>query len=156
MTQAEGGTGAGTRMNESMQHAAQLLAQAQHAVALTGAGLSTPSGIPDFRSHDTGLWENFDPMEVATFRAFCRRPTDFFNWIRPLARQMFEAEPNLAHYALAELQRAGRVQHIITQNIDGLHQRAGRSMLSNCMATFHRNLRGLLPVYRSTEFRDQL
>ena len=80
----EGGVSAGTRMNESMQHAAHLLAQAQHAVALTGAGLSTPSGIPDFRSEYTGLWENYNPMEIATFQAFRQRPADFFNWIRPL------------------------------------------------------------------------
>src|SRR5512137_2916365 len=112
-------------MDDLIQRAANWLAHAQRAVALTGAGLSTPSGIPDFRSREIGLWENFDPMEVATFQAFRRRPADFFNWIRPLARQMFEAQPNLAHYALAELQQAGRVQHIITQNIDGLQQRAG-------------------------------
>ena len=87
-------------MDELMQHAVQLLTQARHAVALTGAGLSTPSGIPDFRSPDTGLWENYDPMEIATFQAFRRHPVDFFNWIRPLARQMFEAQPNRAHYAL--------------------------------------------------------
>src|SRR5512147_782707 len=112
-------------MDELMQHAAQLLAQAQHAVALTGAGLSTPSGIPDFRSQDTGLWENYDPMEFATFQAFRHHPADFFNWIRPLARQMFMAQPNPAHWALTELQNAGWVKHIITQNMDGLQQRAG-------------------------------
>ena len=112
-------------MYELMQRAAYLLAQAQHVVALTGAGFSTPSGIPDFRSHTTGLWENFDPLEIASQQAFRRRPGDFFNWIRPLARQMFAAQPNAAHYALAHLEQTGRVEQIITQNIDGLHQRAG-------------------------------
>lgn len=143
-------------MNESLQHAAQLLAQAEHAVALTGAGLSTPSGIPDFRSPDTGLWENYDPLEIATIQVFRRRPADFFKWIRLLARQMFEAQPNLAHYALAELQRAGRVQHIITQNIDGLQQRAGAQhvielhgdiLTGTCVSCY--------TVYRSTEFHEQ-
>jgi NAD-dependent deacetylase len=143
-------------MNESLQHAAQLLAQAEHAVALTGAGLSTPSGIPDFRSPDTGLWENFDPLEIATIQVFRRRPADFFKWIRLLARQMFEAQPNLAHYALAELQRAGCVQHIITQNIDGLQQRAGAQhvielhgdiLTGTCVSCY--------TVYRSTEFHEQ-
>src|SRR5512136_1764138 len=112
-------------MDDLIQRAANWLAQARRAVALTGAGLSTPSGIPDFRSHEIGLWENFDPMEIATFQAFRRRPADFFNWIRPLARQMFSAQPNLAHVALTELEMAGRLTHILTQNIDGLLQRAG-------------------------------
>jgi NAD-dependent deacetylase len=114
-------------MDELIQRAAQLLVQARQAVVLTGAGLSTPSGIPDFRSQDTGLWENYNPLEMATFQAFRRHPVEFFNWIRPLARCMFEAQPNAAHLALAQLKAAGCVSHIITQNIDGLHQRAGAS-----------------------------
>jgi NAD-dependent deacetylase len=143
-------------MNESMQHAVQLLARAQHVVALTGAGLSTPSGIPDFRSEYTGLWENYDPMEIATFQAFRQRPADFFNWIRPLARQMFEAQPNPAHYALAELQQAGRVQHIITQNIDGLQQRAGAQQVIELHGDiFTGTCVGCYATYRSTEFKEQ-
>lgn len=143
-------------MDELIQRAAQLLTQAQHAVALTGAGLSTPSGIPDFRSHDTGLWENYDPMEIATFQAFRRRPADFFNWIRPLARQMFEAQPNLAHYALAKLQQAGRVQHIVTQNIDGLQQRAGAQQVVELHGDiFSGTCVGCYAVYSSAEFHEQ-
>ncbi len=139
-----------------MQHAVQLLTQARYAVALTGAGLSTPSGIADFRSPNTGLWENYDPMEVATFQAFRRRPADFFNWIRPLARQMFEAQPNLAHYALAELQQAGRVQHIITQNIDGLQQRAGAQHVIELHGDiFTGTCVDCYTVYRSAEFHAQ-
>jgi NAD-dependent deacetylase len=152
----EGGGGAGRRMDELMQHAAQLLVQAQHAVALTGAGLSTPSGIPDFRSRETGLWENYDPMEIATFQAFRRRPADFFNWIRPLARQMFEAQPNLAHYALAQLQQAGQVQHIITQNIDGLQQRAGGQRVIELHGDiFTGTCVDCYTVYHSADFHDQ-
>jgi NAD-dependent deacetylase len=143
-------------MDELMQRAAHWLAQAQHAVALTGAGLSTPSGIPDFRSHDTGLWENFDPMEIATFQAFRRRPADFFNWIRPLARQMFEAQPNLAHFALAELQQAGRLQHIVTQNIDGLQQRAGAQHIIELHGDiFTGTCVSCYTVFHSAEFHDQ-
>jgi NAD-dependent deacetylase len=112
-------------MEELIQRVAQALTQAHQAVALTGAGLSTPSGIPDFRSQDTGLWENYDPMEIATFQAFRHRPVEFFDWIRPLAQRMFQAQPNAAHLALAELKAAGWVKSIITQNIDGLQQRAG-------------------------------
>lgn len=142
--------------DELMQQAARLLAQARHAVALTGAGLSTPSGIPDFRSQGTGLWENYDPLEYATFRTFRRRPVDFFNWIRPLARQMFEAQPNRAHYALAELQQAGRLRQIITQNIDGLQQRAGAQHVIELHGDiFTGTCIGCYTLYHSADFQTQ-
>jgi NAD-dependent deacetylase len=112
-------------MSDLIQRAARLLAQAQQAIALTGAGLGTPSGIPDFRSPETGLWVNYNPMEIATIYTFRRRPEDFFNWLRPLAHQIVEAQPNAAHRALAELEKAGCLKTILTQNIDGLQQRAG-------------------------------
>lgn len=105
--------------------AADLIRQAQKAVALTGAGISTPSGIPDFRSSGSGLWQRFDPMEVASLSAFRYHPERFFAWVRPLAEHILHAEPNPAHYALARLEDAGRLQAVITQNIDGLHRRAG-------------------------------
>ncbi len=147
---------AGRRMNDLMQRAAQLLVQSQQAVALTGAGLSTPSGIPDFRTRETGLWENFDPMEIATFQAFRRRPADFFNWIRPLARQMFEAQPNVAHFALASLQQANHVQHIVTQNIDGLHQRAGAQHVIELHGNIYTGTCvDCYAVYHSEEFHAQ-
>jgi NAD-dependent deacetylase len=104
--------------------AAELLRGARCAVAMTGAGVSTPSGIPDFRSPDSGLWTLVDPMAVASIFAFRQRPQDFFDWIRPLARLMVEAQPNPAHHALARLEAAGRLHAIVTQNIDGLHQKA--------------------------------
>lgn len=112
-------------MRDVIGHAIDLLLSAQHVVALTGAGLSTPSGIPDFRSRDTGLWANYNPMEIATVQAFRHRPLEFFNWIRPLVHLMIDAQPNAAHRALANLEAAGRLATVITQNIDGLHQRAG-------------------------------
>lgn len=112
-------------MRDVIGDAIDLLLNARHAVALTGAGISTPSGIPDFRSRDTGLWANYNPMEIATVQAFRHRTVEFFNWIRPLAHQMLEAQPNAAHRALAQLEAAGRLATVITQNIDGLHQRAG-------------------------------
>lgn len=106
-------------------HAAGLLRQSSYAVAMTGAGHSTPSGIPDFRSPESGLWTRVDAMAVASIFAFRRRPQDFYDWIRPLARLMIEARPNPAHQALAQLETAGLLRSVITQNIDGLHQRAG-------------------------------
>ncbi len=110
--------------NPEMDIAAHLLRGARHAVAFTGAGISTPSGIPDFRS-PSGLWQQVNPLEVASIWAFRRDPARFYAWIRPLAREMRRAQPNPAHRALARLEQAGRLQAVITQNIDGLHQKAG-------------------------------
>jgi NAD-dependent deacetylase len=110
---------------EQLDRAVQLFRSSSNVVAFTGAGISVPSGIPDFRSASSGLWNRFDPMEVASLTAFRQRPEAFFNWIEPLAVQILNAQPNPAHLALAELQIAGRLQTIITQNIDRLHQRAG-------------------------------
>ena len=108
-----------------VERAAQILAGSKHAVALTGAGHSTPSGIPDFRSPGSGLWEQNDPMVVASIWGFRRDPRAFYDWIRPLIKTMVEAGPNPAHHALAEMERLGVLQAVITQNIDHLHQRAG-------------------------------
>lgn len=114
-----------TANENALQRAADLLRRAEHAVALTGAGSSTPSGIPDFRSPGSGLWEKADPMEVASIFALRRDPQAFYRWMQPLVEVMRNAQPNAGHYALARLEAAGRLKAIITQNIDGLHQRAG-------------------------------
>ena len=105
--------------------AAQLIQNAKHTVAFTGAGISTPSGIPDFRSKGSGLWERFNPMEVASLSAFRYNPDKFYKWIQPLALTIIEAEPNPAHIALARLEEAGLLTGIVTQNVDDLHRRAG-------------------------------
>ena len=105
--------------------AADIIRHSRRAVALTGAGISTPSGIPDFRSPDSGLWEHFDPFEVASLTAFRHHPEKFYGWMRSLATTILQAQPNQAHFSLAALQKLGLVQTIITQNIDLLHQRAG-------------------------------
>jgi NAD-dependent deacetylase len=109
------------------RRAARLIRQSRLTVALTGAGISTPSGIPDFRSSGTGLWNTaqIDPLRVASLRGFCEDPQAFYAWIRPLARLMLRAGPNLAHYALADLEGLGHLQAVVTQNIDLLHSRAG-------------------------------
>ena len=108
-----------------IETAAQTLANAQYSFALTGAGISTPSGIPDFRTRTEGLWEQDDPMVVASFRSFLQHPLVFYQWIRPLLSQMVAAQPNPAHYALAQLETMGLLGGVITQNIDLLHSRAG-------------------------------
>jgi len=112
-------------LQTDIEFAADLIRQSKHAVILTGAGISTPSGIPDFRSSGTGLWSRDEPLEVASLSTFRTKPSLFFEWFRPLARQMFEARPNSAHVALAELEKHGYVKSIITQNIDTLHQKSG-------------------------------
>jgi NAD-dependent deacetylase len=109
----------------AIEFAADLLRQAERAVVLTGAGISTPSGIPDFRSEGTGLWSRDEPMEVASLSTFRTAPERFYQWFRPLALQIFNAQPNPAHIALAELEKAGRLRLIVTQNMDTLHQKAG-------------------------------
>ncbi len=110
---------------ETIEFAAELFRMARHTVLLTGAGFSTPSGIPDFRSEGTGLWSRDEPLEVASLMTFRTHPERFFEWFRPLAGRIFYAEPNAAHYALAELEQSGRLRAVITQNIDLLHHKAG-------------------------------
>ncbi len=104
--------------------AASMISASRNVVALTGAGISRPSGIPDFRSVG-GMWEQENPMEVASRRTFDTNPQRFYNWLRPLLQVSLAAQPNPAHLALAELERLGILKAVVTQNIDGLHQRAG-------------------------------
>lgn len=108
-----------------VRQAADLLAKSKHTVAFTGAGISTPSGIPDFRSPGSGLWNHSDPFKVASIWAFRQNPKDFFNWIRPLAINAESAKPNSAHLSLAYLENLGIIKTVITQNIDSLHNKAG-------------------------------
>ncbi len=130
----------------AIEQVAKWLLSASYAVAFTGAGISTPSGIPDFRSADSGLWEHVDPMQVASIFGFRQNPRAFYDWVRPLAIVTRDAEPNPAHIALATLEKAGLLKSVITQNIDMLHTRAGsvvvrelhghmRSM--TCIRCFH-------------------
>jgi NAD-dependent deacetylase len=103
---------------------AELIRANQPCVVLTGAGVSTESGIPDFRSAD-GIWARYDPMEYATIDAFRRDPAKVWDFYGKRLGLLLEARPNAAHTALAELERRGRVQAIVTQNIDRLHELAG-------------------------------
>ena len=103
---------------------AELIREAQRCVVLTGAGVSTESGIPDFRS-PTGIWAEFDPLEYASIDAFRRDPAKVWSFYAPRFAMLTEAEPNDAHRALAALEDAGFVRAIVTQNIDLLHERGG-------------------------------
>jgi len=108
----------------SAEALAELIRDAQPCVVLTGAGISTESGIPDFRSA-TGIWAGYDPMEYASIQAFRRDPVKVWDFYAKRLRVLIEAEPNGAHLALAALGRAGLVAAVVTQNIDRLHERAG-------------------------------
>ena len=112
-------------MQDLIDRAAHDIATARRAVALTGAGISTESGIPPFRGPG-GLWEKIDPMEVAHIDAFRRDPEKVWNLlIRGMHEVLVKSRPNMAHRGLAALEDMGRLQTVITQNVDGLHQQAG-------------------------------
>ncbi|HWC25498.1 MAG TPA: NAD-dependent deacylase [Solirubrobacteraceae bacterium] len=104
---------------------AQLVRGAGSVVALTGAGISVPSGIPDFRTPGKGVWENVDPMEVAHIDAWRANPERFWSFYGQRFQTLGDKQPNGAHRALVELERRGLLDAVITQNIDMLHRRAG-------------------------------
>ena len=104
---------------------AELIRDARSVVALTGAGISVPSGIPDFRTPGTGLWANVDPMEVAHIDVFRRDPERFWRFYGDRFASLQDKRPNGAHEVLAELERRGKLDAVLTQNIDMLHRKAG-------------------------------
>jgi NAD-dependent deacetylase len=116
----------GETLRVSIERLAKLFRDRGPAVVLTGAGISTESGIPDFRS-PTGIWAQYDPAEYATIDAFRSDPRKVWSFYSLRLRALIEAEPNAGHQALADLERAGHVSTVVTQNIDGLHHRAGSS-----------------------------
>jgi NAD-dependent deacetylase len=109
-----------------VERLAELVRERQPCVALTGAGISTESGIPDFRSPE-GIWAQYDPYEVAHVDAFRRDPARVWEFFGLRLDVLAQAEPNDGHRALAELEERGWIRAIVTQNVDGLHQRAGSS-----------------------------
>jgi NAD-dependent deacetylase len=108
----------------SVERLAELIRERQPCVVLTGAGVSTESGIPDFRS-PTGIWAHYDPMEYASIDAFQRDPVKVWDFYARRLDMLATAEPNAAHRALAALESRGWVSAVVTQNIDLLHERAG-------------------------------
>jgi NAD-dependent deacetylase len=110
---------------KGVERLAELIRQSRSTVVLTGAGVSVPSGIPDFRTPETGLWANVDPMEVAHIDVFERDPARFWSYYRPRFQSLGDKRPNDAHKALAELERRRLIEGVVTQNIDRLHGAAG-------------------------------
>jgi NAD-dependent deacetylase len=135
-----------TRTVEAVDQVSDLLRNARHAIAFTGAGISTPSGIPDYRSAQSGLWENVNPLEVASIHGFRQNPRAFYDWVYPLVSTIMGAKPNPAHLTLACLEQMGLLKAVITQNIDRLHQCAGSEIVhelhghlgeATCTQCFH-------------------
>lgn len=117
-----------------------MLQEAQYAIALTGAGVSTDSGIPDFRSPSTGLWAQYNPMEVASIGGFRSNPMRFYEFWRQRFAKLADAQPNITHRVLAELEARGYVKCVITQNIDDLHRKAGSKRVLEVHGNYTRGL----------------
>ena len=111
-------------MQEKIKKAARIICQSKRTLALTGAGISVESGIPDFRSPG-GLWQRFNPIEYATIDAFRADPEKVWRMLQEMSVLLSSARPNPAHTGLGRLQKTGLLHTIITQNIDNLHQEGG-------------------------------
>lgn len=114
--------------NAKAQAFTDLVLSSSNVVVLTGAGVSTESGIPDYRSPGTGLWEKID-QSVVSIGGFVREPSRYYDYSLELYPARKNAKPNSAHYMLAELEKRGLLKGIITQNVDGLHQDAGSELV---------------------------
>lgn len=129
VTEGDTGPNGTAAAGDAASRLAELIRESASTVALTGAGISVPSGVPDFRSPQSGLWEQFDPFEVAHIDAFRRDPKRFWDFYRPRFGMLADKQPNDAHLALAELERRGLLEGVVTQNIDRLHATAGTRRL---------------------------
>jgi len=139
--------------NSLILKASKLIKKANYCVALTGAGISTPSGIPDFRSPGSGIWTKYSPMEVASLSAFRYYPQRFYDWIRPFVKSLHLAEPNPAHISLARLEEGHYLRSVITQNIDALHQKAGSQKVIEVHGTYQTLT--CLGCYRQIQATDE-
>ncbi|MFB6290197.1 MAG: NAD-dependent deacetylase [Candidatus Bipolaricaulia bacterium] len=123
------------KFQDKMDRIYNLLVESEPAYALTGAGVSTDSGIPDFRGSD-GLWKDRDPMDVASRRALHDHPKTFFEFWADRFSKLGDASPNITHKVLAELEESGLLSGVITQNIDGLHVEAGSQQVFQLHGNF--------------------
>ncbi|MUV37529.1 NAD-dependent protein deacetylase [Lentibacillus sp. JNUCC-1] len=121
-----------------MQQVAEWLRAAEHTVIFTGAGMSTESGLPDFRSKDRGLWEKFNPDELANVDALLNNTEEFVDFYRFRLREVNKYTPHAGHHTLAKWERQGLIDGIITQNVDGFHTDAGNETVHELHGTFRR------------------
>ena len=119
-----------------MKEVAEEIIKSKFCIALTGAGISTESGIPDFRSKD-GLWSRYDINEYGYLQSFLKNPAKVWKMLAEMAELFEKAKPNPAHYALAELEKLGLLKAVITQNVDGLHQEAGSKKVIEFHGSFN-------------------
>ncbi|NVM25227.1 MAG: NAD-dependent deacylase [Desulfobacterales bacterium] len=139
-------------MDELIEEAARIILGSKLTLALTGAGISVESGIPDFRSRG-GLWDRFDPEEYGTIYAFRKDPEKVWKMLKEMEDTLDRARPNEAHVGLAELESMGLLQCVSTQNVDNLHQEAG----SRDVIEYHGNSRSLTCLWcnRKHDYKEK-
>jgi len=134
-------------MEKALDEIARILVDSKHAVALTGAGISVDSGVPDFRSPG-GLWERFNPMEYAHIEAFIHDPIKVWGMLKEMESVVRNAKPNAGHIGLADLEKMGIIKAVVTQNIDNLHKAAG----SKIVIEFHGSTQSLVCLRCNTYY----
>jgi len=147
---------AGQVATDQAERLAELIRESDCTVALTGAGISVPSGIPDFRTPGEGIWEKVDPMEVAHIDAFRRDPARFWGFYRQRLQMLGDKEPNGAHESLAQLERRGLLEGVITQNIDTLHSKAGSDRVTEVHGSIRTSTCQACEAQFRTEYIDHL
>lgn len=120
-----------------IEHVTTLLSSSKRTVVFTGAGMSTESGLPDFRSKDRGLWEKFNPDELANVNALLYNEKEFTAFYRYRLSELFKYKPHRGHYILAEWEEKGLIDGIITQNVDAFHYDAGNTNVMELHGSFH-------------------
>ena len=136
-------------MKETVKKAARTICQSTKTIALTGAGISVESGIPDFRSPG-GLWERFNPIEYGTVRAFQENPEKVWQMLQEVSHLLAKARPNPAHTGLGRLQKLGLLHTIITQNVDCLHQEGG----ATSVIEYHGNAKNLSCLWCKQRYKE--
>ena len=135
---------------ELISEAAEVIVASNYIVSFSGAGISTESGIADFRSKD-GLWSRYDPSIYASYQYFQRDPSKFWEMHKELEDILNEAEPNPAHYGIAELEKLGKLKAVITQNIDMMHQKAGSGSMEAKIYELH----GSYGIYECIQCKEE-
>lgn len=144
-------------LNSKITRLANLILDSKNIVALTGAGMSTESGIPDFRSPGTGLWEKVNPDEFASIGSYVSNTGKNIKFMLEMGIQIFKSRPNKGHKALTQLQKIGKLKGILTQNIDGLHKRAKTADVIELHGTAHEAIcMRCQKVYPITEMINQV
>ncbi len=144
-------------LNKKVQKFAQLILDANNIVALTGAGMGTESGIADFRSPGTGMWEKVNPDEFASIHSYVSDTKKNLDFMLEMGMNIFKAKPNKGHKALTKLQKLGKLTGILTQNIDRLHQKAHSKNVVELHGTAYETIcMGCDKVYPITIMIDQV